>query len=170
MRYFSKVSPLIWRQKQFRALRSTEARLLYLYFLTSGHQSSAGAYYLPDNYPIGDVDMSEADYHEAKADIIRSGAIVYDDDTSEIFITDWFETNPAMNDKHAVRIRREIAKIESDALREAVEAAFISADANRIPDQIKAAKKSIVETFARADTGSNNAHLTQTPYLGRRAV
>ena len=124
MREFSKVSPKVWRDKRFRGLSSIDAQLVFLFFLTCDHQNSAGSYRVPDGYACADLGWDVARYIEARNLIVQAGLIVFDEDTDELFISGWFDTNPSMNPKHALSIQTAIAKIESDFIREAAEEDF----------------------------------------------
>lgn len=79
-----------------------------------------------------------------------------DDETSEVFVRRWFKHNPPMNDKHALGTRFIIDRIESDSLREIVEAEFLEVDERR-----KGRGGQSAESFG------NNGHLTQTRIMRR---
>lgn len=116
MREFTKWSPTIWIAKNFQALKDWE-RLQYLYLATGPHQTSAGCYYLSVSYACGDLNFTPARYRAANVRLRAAGLIEFDDDTSEVLIVGWFKDNGPMNDKHAVGIQREMAKIKSSELR-----------------------------------------------------
>lgn len=48
-----------------------------------------------------------------------------------------------------MRITKAIAEIESATLRETVQSAFYTSDANRKPDKVKAARAKVIEAFER---------------------
>ncbi|CDN91359.1 hypothetical protein [Agrobacterium tumefaciens] len=166
MRDFSKVSPKIWRNRDFRALPSPGSRLLFLYLMTSEHQNSAGCFRLPEGYAVYDLGCTSDEYAERLQEIEASGLVLIDYQTSEIFIRGWFDMNAAMNDRHALRITKAIADIESATLRETVQTAFYTADANRKPDKVKAARAKMIEAIERT---ANTSSLSQTGYMQRRA-
>jgi len=166
MRDFSKVSPKVWRNREFRALPSIGSRLLFLYLMTSEHQNSAGCFRLPEGYALHDLGWTPEEYASRLREIEASGLALIDDVTSEVFICGWFDMNAAMNDRHAQRITRAISDIESDKLREIVEAAFTAADANRKPDKVKAEQAKVLKAFERS---ANSPGLAQTGYMQRRA-
>jgi len=119
MRDFSKVSPQLWGKRQFKAL-STEGKLAMLYFLTCRHQTSAGCYELPDGYASSDLGWDAAVYTTARREVEEAGLIIFDDETSEIYIAGWYAENPVTNDKHYLGCQRIIgflnsAKIQSAA-------------------------------------------------------
>ena len=166
MRDFSKVSPKIWRNRDFRALPSPGSRLLFLYLMTSEHQNSAGCFRLPEGYAVYDLGCTPDEYAERLQEIEASGLVMIDRETSEVFICGWFDMNAAMNDRHALRITKAIAEIESATLRETVQSAFFTTDANRKPDKVKAARAKMIEAIERT---ANSSSLTQTSYMQRRA-
>lgn len=136
-REFSKVSPAIWRSKRFIALGSDRGRLLILYYLTSQHQNSAGAYKLPEGYALSDLGWTADEYRAARDELIAQGLIVYDGETEEVFVTGWFKICPPMNDKHAAGTRSRICDIESDDVREVLENEFTDADKARLVGKVK---------------------------------
>ena len=127
-RQFSKVSPAVWRSKRFTDLADPWAQLLYVYFLTCEHQNSAGCFRLPDGYASADLGWPVDAYQAARSMLVNAGLITFDAETSEIYVDRWFKHNPAMGDKHATGAGRLIGRIESDALREKVEAEFMLAE------------------------------------------
>jgi hypothetical protein len=131
MRDFSKVSPLLWRDKRFNSLASSDARLAMLYFFTCEHQNSAGCYRLPDGYASADLSWALDHYVTVRQQVVDAGLILFDDDTKELFIVGWFKTNPAMGSKHAIGCERLIGNIESDAIREAAEEEFLQSEEHR---------------------------------------
>jgi len=131
MRDFSKVSPLLWRDKSFRSLASSDARLLYLYCMTSEHQNSAGCYRIPDLYAASDLGWDPPRLLQAREEIVRAGLVQFDEDTSEIYIVDWFKTNPITNVKHYMGTLRLVLEIESDQIRELVEEAVSVSEQER---------------------------------------
>lgn len=159
MRDFSKVSPLLWREKRFKELSSAETKTVYLYLLTCEHQNSAGCYRLPDGYAIEDLAISRETYIAARTELVAQGSILFDESTSELFVSGWFQTNPAMNKKHAMSIERRISELASDTLRERAEAEFEAAEERRA-----------VAAPPREQEPSNlrpiRSDLTNTRYLG----
>ena len=134
---YSKFTHSYWTDKRFRSLASSDARFLLLYFMLTPHQNSSGCYRIPVGYATADLNWSAERYQAVRVELIEAGMILYDDETSEIFIVDWFTHNPAMNDKHAKGCKREISNIESECLREAAETAFIKVEETREPDKPK---------------------------------
>ncbi|MDW9902035.1 hypothetical protein GOA77_09165 [Sinorhizobium meliloti] len=155
MRDYSKVSPLIWRDKRFNSLASSDAKLAMLYFATSEHQNSAGCYRLPDGYAAADLGWDVDRYQAARGAVVSSGLILFDEATSELFLVDWFESNPITNGKHAKGTQSLIVRIDSDTIREAAEDAFLASR-----ERFEAGKE---------EQSSNLTRLTDTRFMnGRR--
>ena len=79
MRDFSKISPALWQSKRFNTLPSDDGRYLYLYLLTNGHQTSAGAYRLPDGYATNDLRWELSRYVKARHELISADLILIAD-------------------------------------------------------------------------------------------
>src|SRR5690606_26048657 len=91
------------------------------------------------------------EYQSARAECAAAGMIDFDGAT--VFVERWFRHNPPMNDNHAKGTKRFIAEIESDRLREKVEAEFTLADEQRMErESANAAAKAAVK--ARRETES----------------
>lgn len=132
-RTFSKVSPAIWRPGRFLVLPTTEAKLLYLYFVTCEHMNSAGSYRLPDGYACADLGWSIEEYRAERQRLVEGGMIAFDANTSEIYVERWFKHNVPATAKHKTGTMRLISAIESDVLREKAEADFAEATASMNP-------------------------------------
>ena len=157
-REFSKISPAVWRSGRFGAL-DTEAKMLHLYYLSCEHQNSGGCFRLPDGYACSDLGWDVDKYRSCRDRVVNAGLISFDPATFEIYVHRWFKHNPPMNDKHAIGTRRVIDAIESDTIRELVEADF------QIADEFRLAK-------VRKPDGLmlNDAHLLTTPRMQRGAA
>lgn len=131
-RKFTLVLRSIWRSQRFGSLKGTDPRLLYFYFLTCRHQTSIGCFHLPDAYAADDLGWSIADYLEARAEVIRVGLIDFDASTFEVAIDRYIQNNPPANNSHATGMQALIENIESDRLREKLEAEFTAAEELRL--------------------------------------
>ena len=118
MRDFSKVSPSVWDSTRFRELPNDEARYLYLYLLTSKHQSSAGAFGLPRGYALVDLGWEGQAFAAARDSLIAADMIQFDPATDEYRICRWFKHNPPQNAKHRIGITTTIYRLNSDLIRE----------------------------------------------------
>ena len=130
---FSKVSPAVWRSRRFTTLSNTEAKLLYLYFVTSDHQTSIGAYSIPTGYAIADLGWTVLAYETARAELERAGLILFDDDTETVYVERWFRHSPPMNMKHLQGCQRLIGELDSEMIQEKVQADLDALEANRNP-------------------------------------
>lgn len=124
MREYTKVSPLIWRDKRFLGLASSDARLLYLYYLAGEHQNPSGCFRIPDSYASSDLQWELDRYRAARAEVTESGLVLFDPETAEVYIADWYETNPVTNSKHYMGALRNVVNIDSDMIRQVVEPAI----------------------------------------------
>lgn len=113
---FTKVYPAVWSSQRFMGLASSDAKLLYLYFLTSEHQNSAGAYRLPDGYAATDLGWPIDQYQRLRSELIEAGLIAFDHDNATVYIERWFSHCPMSNEKHATGTRRLIGNLDSEIL------------------------------------------------------
>jgi len=118
MRLFTKFSPRTWTSKIFRSLPDNEARLLYLYVKTSSHQDTAGISKLPLAYAAADLQWEVEQVEASLRDCVSAGALIWDEETEEVFVADWFSHNGPMNIKHRIGVVNSIANAESVELRE----------------------------------------------------
>lgn len=121
---FSMVSRSIWKSARFNALESHRDKLAYFYYLTCSHMTATGCYSLPDGYAIADLGWPLDEYVAAREALQKAGMIDRDPETHEIYVEKWLTNNPPSNPKHATGITTMIYDIESDRLREKVEADF----------------------------------------------
>lgn len=121
---FSKVGGALWHSKRYRGLPDDQSRLLYHYFLTSEHQCSIGCYVLPDGYALHDLQWDLKTYSAARQALIDAELILFDFDTTEIYVRRWFQHNPPTNSKHEQGCLRLIGDIESEAISERVAVEF----------------------------------------------
>lgn len=118
MRDFTKVSPSVWKSQKFRALGDeTDARLAYLYILTSPHASSAGCYDLPEGYASADLSWDIKRYREAIQRLISVGLIEFAEAENTVRITNWVTFNPPTNAKHAMGILSQLRQASSADLK-----------------------------------------------------
>ena len=133
LKRFTKVSAAVWRSKRFKTLPTDAAKLLYLYFVTSDHQTSIGAYAIPDGYALDDLGWDLKAYSTARKMLVDADLIAFDPDTSAVYVLRWFKHSPPMNESHAQGCIRLIGQLESDSIRELVETDFDTANKDRNP-------------------------------------
>jgi hypothetical protein len=160
MRDYSKVSPKLWRSPRYRGLESGDARLLYLFFLTCEHQSSAGCFRLPVAYAASDLGWAEERYGSARAALVEAELLVFDAGTDEYFVPRWFKHNPGTNAKHRKGIERLISELDSDHVREAAEAEYTDSQGAPLA----------TEPHPFDFPNGHGSRLTNTPYIAGRRV
>jgi hypothetical protein len=84
--------------------------------LTNAHQTSAGAYRLPDAYAAADLSWAIERYQCARSELVGAGLINHDAASSVVMITRWFRINPPMNEKHLKGIRQILERLPSQAI------------------------------------------------------
>jgi hypothetical protein len=151
---FSKVSPAVWRSRRFISLSTCEAKLLYLYFVTSEHQTSIGAYSIPTGYAIADLGWKVEAYETARAEIEKAGLIVFDEDTETVYVQRWFKHCPPMNVKHSQGCHRLIGELDSEMIAEKVQADLdeVESGRNPIPDAPNVSP-ALMESLRRTNGG-----------------
>jgi hypothetical protein len=155
MREFTKVSPTIWNSERFRTLPD-DARLLQIYFITSGHQNACGCFALPDGYAITDLLLPLERYQAARSALTNATMVLFDQATSEILVCKWFRHNPPMNPSHRKSIVAAIERIASQELRAAAWQGLTDAEAEARARQ-----------EAKATQAAAGNPLLRTPHLAR---
>ncbi|MGV8831698.1 MAG: hypothetical protein ACOH2N_06975 [Devosia sp.] len=141
-RKFSMVSPALWGSKRFATLPTPEAKLLYCYFLTNEHMTSAGAYRIKQGYALADLGWSAGLYDGALNSLIDADLVAYDTEHETVYLKRWFQHNPPMNEKHAQGTRRMILELDSQTMAELAMIDFEEADSRRNPSLEQAPKVS----------------------------
>jgi hypothetical protein len=117
MRAFSPVPPWVWNAQNFRSLKSAE-KLVFLYLITSPHQSSAGVARIPLAYATADLQLPRGVFAGALVELRKAELIDFDADTDEIVILDWWRFNtPGNNAKWRAAIDKTHAGVISPRLR-----------------------------------------------------
>lgn len=122
-RQFHKVSPAVWRSRRFNALPD-DAHIVWFYFATGPHQTSAGCSRIPAAYASSDLGWSSDRFVAARDMLAAADLIVADSTTDEHYVCRWFQHCPPTNAKHAAGIASHIYRLDSDEIRERVEADF----------------------------------------------
>lgn len=129
-RRFTMVSRQIWRSSRFLAA-SAEAKVLHFFYMTCEHQNFAGTYRLPDGYAIADLGWPTEAYQEARQELVDADLIAFDVATSEVYVRRWFQHCRPKGSKQEEGTRRLIEAIDSDAIREIVEAEYLATEPDR---------------------------------------
>ena len=119
MRDYSKISPAVWHSSRFNNLATDDGKYLYLYLLTSPHQTSAGCYHLRDGYACSDLRWTVERYREAREQLIAAELIQFDAEADVVMITRWFKHNPPMSEHHLLGIERQLERLPSETICEA---------------------------------------------------
>ena len=104
-----KIRTGIWRDNRFRTL-SVEAKLLYFYYVASAHSNRLGFYVLPRWYMVADLRLSPERVEKAFQEVLNSGLISYDEESSVIFVRDYIFWDPPENPK---QVKAAIKVLES---------------------------------------------------------
>ena len=123
MRTFSQVPIRIWRDKAFRAL-SDDGKLALLSLWCGPHSTSAGVLNCEDGFGALVLDWPIERWQAARAEIEARGLAQWSKETDEVWLPDFFTTNKPANAAARAAVTRQIAAIESRALREAAAKAF----------------------------------------------
>ncbi len=131
-RRFTKVyGEALWRSKRF--LQATDkAKLAYIYMLSNPHSNSIGAYALPDGYALADLGWTLAEYRAARDELSAAELILFDDDTSVVFVLNWYKHSPPQNERHAQGCQRMIEELESALVADVVQQEFDEANTQRL--------------------------------------
>ncbi len=121
----------LWRSKRFLAA-TDKAKLLYVYLLSNSHSNTIGAYTIPDGYALADLGWPIGDYQVARDQLADAGLIVFDDDSSVVYVANWFKHSPPQNEKHAQGCQRMIDEIESALVADVVQQEFDDANNARL--------------------------------------
>ncbi|BCH01250.1 hypothetical protein MesoLj131b_32490 [Mesorhizobium sp. 131-2-5] len=126
-RQFHKVGPTVWRSRRFLAL-TNDQRLLWFYFSTGPHQTSAGCCMVPPAYAVADLGWTREHYESCLDALSVADLISHDEETNEIYVCRWFQTSPPTNAKHAAGIASNIYKLDSRKVSEKAEAEFLETE------------------------------------------
>jgi len=108
-----KISPYFWQtQKQIEM--SIEAKLVYIYILTSPHSSGPGCYYLPPLYIANDTNLDIKQVESGINELNKSDIIYYCYATNWVFCPEYLENNPIRNIKMGIGFKDKIEAIPSD--------------------------------------------------------
>jgi hypothetical protein len=167
MRDYSKISPSVWHSQRFNNLPSDDGRYLYLYLLTSSHQTSAGCFQLPDGYACSDLRWTLERYKAALEQLVDADLIHLDAETSVVMITRWFKHNPPMSDSHLLGIERVLERIPSvsicEVAQEDLQASWASIQQQKA---ITAQRKQMRPPSAPNGSGASFPDRLNTGYLG----
>jgi DnaD/phage-associated family protein len=100
MRYGA-VHTQIWQSRDFRSL-TAEAKMLFLYLLTSPHANLAGIYLLPMAYAQDDLGWDGPTLERAMSVLIERQMANYDEESRVVWVVKYLKYNPIRNQKQAI--------------------------------------------------------------------
>ena len=123
-RDFNPVSAALWAS--WPPGLDSDARLLLFYFMTSPHQNSSGCCRIREGYALADLKWEPARYRMAFSEVVAADLVVFDPETEEVYVQSGsrHKGNIPTNKDHAKGTMKIVANIDSDDLREQVEADF----------------------------------------------
>ena len=100
MSRYARVKQKVWNSPKFRRLHG-DAKLLWLYLLTSPHGNMIGLYVLKPGYAQADLGwtgiLGGRRYNKALGLLVEAGLILHDADTHMVLIYNYLEHNPLDN-------------------------------------------------------------------------
>ncbi len=111
-RYVS-VATRIWHDEKFRKLPE-DARMLFVYLLSSPHSNMCGLYFLPPGYACHDLQWTEERYGAAMAQLQQCEIVIVDGDI--ILIKNFIKYNPIRGPKQAVGAANRLKEVPENKL------------------------------------------------------
>ena len=90
-----------WNSRKFAGI-DDEAKLLYLYLLSSPHSNSVGCFVLKNGYATADLGWEVKAYLKAIDSLSKAGLIGYNQEESLVRIVNFLSFEPFTNQKHAM--------------------------------------------------------------------
>jgi len=112
---YIRIATKFWQDEKARKL-SDDAKLLYLYVLTSPHSNMAGYYVLPKPYVVYDLQWLPERLDKALAELLRMGLIKYCEQNDVVFIPNFFKYNPIQNRNQAVGVAKRVSELPANTL------------------------------------------------------
>ena len=112
---YIRVASKFWQDEKVKAL-SDDARLLYLYVLTSPHSNMAGYYVLPKPYVAYDLNWSPERLDKAFTKLLDNRLILYCEQSDVILIPNFLKYNPIQNKNQAIGANRRILELPQNGL------------------------------------------------------
>lgn len=97
---YIRIASKIWQDDKFRAI-SDEAKLLYLYILTSQHSNMIGYYLLPKPYVAYDLKWLPEQLNKRFSELLQIGLIKYCDKGDVVLIPNFLKYNTIQNPNQA---------------------------------------------------------------------
>lgn len=154
MRY-QKIFTHFWHDEKVRRL-SDDAKLLFLYILTSPHSNCVGIFYLPDSYIIGDLMWTPERLREPFRELLREGFLKRSRNGYLVAISNHLKYNSLDNPNQVVSAVKSIETLPTDYI-------DISGVLERLrkPFQ-KPLRERLAERFAKPETETEAETVTET--------
>ena len=150
---YIRIATKFWQDEKARRL-SDDAKLLYLYVLTSPHSNMAGYYVLPKPYVAYDLQWLPERLDKAFAELLRTGLIKYCKQSDVVLIPNFLKYNPMQNQNQAKGAARRVAELPANTLREDFRTVL-----ERYAEQFV---ERFTEWFANTDTDTDTDTETET--------
>ena len=112
---YTRIATKFWQDEKARRL-SDDAKLLYLYVLTSPHSNMAGYYVLPKPYVAYDLQWLPERLDKAFAELLHQGVIKYCEMSDVVLIPNFFKYNPIQNKNQAIGVARRVNELPANTL------------------------------------------------------
>ena len=112
---YIRVATKFWQDEKVKTL-SDDARLLYLYVLTSPHSNMAGYYVLPKPYVAYDLNWLPQQLDKAFEELVQQGLIKYCEQSDVVLIPNFLKYNPIQNKNQAIGAARRVSELPSNTL------------------------------------------------------
>ncbi|TGQ15918.1 hypothetical protein [Mesorhizobium sp. M00.F.Ca.ET.217.01.1.1] len=138
-RPFTMVFPKLHSSKRYLSLDDS-GRLLHHYFLDGPHQNHCGCYLIKPAYAATDLVWPVDKFLEYRGKVADAELIDFDPETDEIYVLRWFKHHDRGSWKFGKAIIGQIARIESDRLRDLVHADFAGTPMGKATLEVKDAE------------------------------
>lgn len=111
---YHNIETRIWNDETFIKL-SDQAKLLFIYFLTSPHSNMTGLYIMRMGYIMGDLGWGYETVRQTLSELLENQLIVIDEALSVVFIPNFLIYNPIQNPnqfKGAIYCLKQLPKTE----------------------------------------------------------
>ncbi|RJT36115.1 hypothetical protein D3227_20585 [Mesorhizobium waimense] len=161
-RNFTMVAPGLHSSRRYLGLDDS-GRSLFLYLLTGPHQTSCGCSQIRPGYACADLGphWPLEKYQRYLSTVEEAGLIITDADTNEIYVERWFKHNSKGSWKYAKAIRAQVDKIESEMLREKVDADFMGTELGEAAEAAGSAERAGLSSAANTQSRLLNTRIMQ---------
>lgn len=112
---YIRIASKVWQDDKFRVL-SDEAKILYLYVLTSPHSNMIGYYRLPKPYAAYDLQWLPERLNQRFAELLEVGLVKYCDKSDVVLIPNFLKYNTIQNPNQAKKAVSKLREIPANVL------------------------------------------------------